>query len=87
MEDPMRSTKTVSSSSEAAHRDSKKTETFSEVFVDDRAEKLGSSLRGTRRGGEEEKIIVRVNSVGTSLSATRGRAAAATTTTTAAESE
>jgi hypothetical protein len=42
---------------------------------------------GRGGGGEEEKIIVRVNSVGTSLSATRGRAAAATTTTTAAESE
>ena len=94
----------MSLSSETAHRDdhrrcgcSTKDGDILEVFVNDRAAKLGSSLRGTRRG-EEEKIIDRVNPVGTSLSAIRGRAATATaaeddrdndaaTTTTASESE
>ena len=60
--------------------------------------KIGIIVARDEEGGEEEKIIDRVNPVGTSLSAIRGRAATATaaeddgdndaaTTTTAVESE
>ena len=60
--------------------------------------KIGIIVARDEEGGEEEKIIDRVNPVGTSLSAIRGRAATATaaeddrdndaaTTTTASESE